>query len=216
MISKSEKANLIRNYYIDLEKLMITYKDNIVNDLNKQLGIQQINNQIIQNNSSEGLLYILKVDDETNKIGTTVQLKKRMTQYNVGRISELPIIYVFKCKDINEVEKCVKQNLSKYRLKKHKNNELFKVDDDFIKDTIIYCNKKTIKMKENKKLLNSTQNKNWLLIIDKKNVDNTELYKPVKKYQRKITSKKPSKISNKIHPKNQKWNTLKRQYANII
>ena len=39
MISKSEKASLIRNYYIDLEKLIITYKDNIVNDLNNQLGV---------------------------------------------------------------------------------------------------------------------------------------------------------------------------------
>lgn len=28
MISKSEKASIIRNYYIELEKLLITYKDN--------------------------------------------------------------------------------------------------------------------------------------------------------------------------------------------
>ena len=28
MISKSEKASIIRNYYIELKKLLITYKDN--------------------------------------------------------------------------------------------------------------------------------------------------------------------------------------------
>ena len=54
MISKSEKASIIRNYYIELEKLLITYKDNIVNDLNNQLGIKTQNNKIIENNDKNG------------------------------------------------------------------------------------------------------------------------------------------------------------------
>ena len=192
MISKCEKANLIRNYYIELEKLIITYKDNIVNDLYNQLGVKQTNKTIIDNNDNEGLVYILKVDDEHNKIGTTRTLKARMKQYNVGRISELPIVYVYRCKNINEVEKCIKFNLETYRVKKNKNNEIFKIDDDFIKDTIIYCNKKTTLVKEDRKLLKA-DNKNWLIIIDKKNIDTSELFKPVKSYQRKKTSKKASK-----------------------
>ena len=197
MISKSEKENIIRNFYIELEKLIITYKDNIVNDLNKQLGIQVSNNKIVEENSTEGLIYILKVNDETYKIGTTVELKKRMTQYNVGRIDQLPIVYVFKCKNIKEVEKCIKDNMTKYRLKNHKNNEIFKVDDEFIKDTVIYCNKKTIKLKENKKLLNSKNITNWLIIIDKKNIDTSQLYKPIKKYQPKVGIKKMSNTLSK-------------------
>ena len=40
MISKCEKASVIRNFYVELEKLLIKYKDNIVNDLNNQLGIK--------------------------------------------------------------------------------------------------------------------------------------------------------------------------------
>jgi len=40
MISKCEKASIIRNFYVELEKLLIKYKDNIVNDLNNQLGIK--------------------------------------------------------------------------------------------------------------------------------------------------------------------------------
>jgi phage anti-repressor protein/predicted GIY-YIG superfamily endonuclease len=198
MISKSEKASIIRNFYIELEKLIITYKDNIVNDLNKQLGIQQDNKEIIKKNDNTGLIYILKVEDKTYKIGTSYQLKKRMKQYNVGRIDELPIVYVFKCDNIKEVEKCIKQNLEDYKLKKHKNNEIFKVDENFIKDTIIYCNKKSIKLKQNKKLFNSDKDTNWLIIIDKKNIDETQLYKPVKKYTKKV-SKKSSKKSIKIN-----------------
>jgi hypothetical protein len=192
MISKSEKASLIRNYYIDLEKLIITYKDNIVNDLNNQLGIQTNNKKIIENNNKTGLIYILKVDDETYKLGNSNDIKKRMKQYNVGRINELPIVFVFKSNNIVSIENCIKKNLSDYRVKKHKNNELFKIDDEFIKKTIIYCNSSNIiKIKENKKLYNSNDNKNWLIIIDKNNTNINELFKEVKKY------KKKSKISKK-------------------
>jgi len=210
MISKCEKANMVRNYYIELEKLIITYKDNIVNDLYNQLGVQQQNKEITEKNNNEGLLYILKIEDDFHKLGTTATLKARMKQYNVGRISELPIVYVYKCNNIKEVEKCVKDNLESYRVKKHKNNEIFKIDDDFIKDTVIYCNKKSIKIKENRKLLKSTDKKNWLIIIDKKNLNIDELFNPVKKYQRKNTSKNNSiKISKKTSKRDYKKNSKK-------
>jgi len=201
MISKSEKASIIRNFYIELEKLIITYKDNIVNDLNRQLGVQDDNKKIIKKNDNDGLLYILKVEDETYKIGSTIHLKKRMAQYNVARIDQLPIVYVFKCKNIKEVEKCVKDNLKEYRIKKNKNNELFKIDDEFIRDTIMYCNKKSIKIKEDKKLLKSKKPDNWLIIIDKKNTDDSHLYKPIKTYQRKTLRKSSKKLSRKTSKK---------------
>lgn len=128
MISKCEKAIMVRNYYIELEKLIIAYKDNIVNDLNNQLGINDANRQIIHKNNGTGTIYVLKVDDEVRKI----DLKKRMKMYNVRKINELPIVYVYRTKNINEVEKCVKKNLDAYRVKKHKNNELFKIDKETI------------------------------------------------------------------------------------
>jgi len=128
MISKCEKAAIIRNYYIELEKLLITYKDNIVNDLNNQLGIKTTNKEIIDKNNKTGLIYVLKVEDEVHKIGSSKDIKKRMKQYNVGRINELPIVFVYKTTDIEEVESCVKNNLKKYRVKKNANNEIFKID----------------------------------------------------------------------------------------
>ena len=193
MISKCEKASIIRNFYIELEKLLIKYKDNIVNDLNNQLGIKTSNKEIIESNNKEGLIYVLKVSDEVKKIGNTTDIKKRMKLYNVGKINELPIVLVYKSKNINELEKCIKKNLSSYRLKKNKNNELFKIDDEFLKETIIYCNKQSIKIKENKKLLNFNSLNNWLIIVDKTETNITNLFnKEIKK-----TSKKTSKKSSK-------------------
>ncbi len=192
MISKSEKASIIRNYYIDLEKLIITYKDNIVNDLNNQLGINAINKKIIDKNNNFGLIYILKIDDESYKIGNSNDIKKRMKQYNVGRINELPIVFVYKTDNIKEVEQCMKNNLKEYRIKKNKNNELFKIDKEFIKETIIYCNKRnSIKLKQNLKLFNRKDNSNWLIIIDKNNTNINELYK------KKASKKKIKKVSKK-------------------
>lgn len=108
-----------------------------------------------------------------------------MKLYNVGKIHELPIVFVFKSKNIDEVEKCIKKNLSSYRVKKNKNNELFKIDDDFIKETIIYCNKTSIKIKENKKNLNLSNNNNWMIIIDKTNTDINLLFKENNKLSKK-------------------------------
>ena len=51
------------------------------------------------------------------KIGKTTDLKARMKQYNVGRISELPIVFVYQTDHIDEIEQCIKENLKKYQLK---------------------------------------------------------------------------------------------------
>jgi len=58
MISKCEKANLIRNYYIELEKILIKHKDDIVESINEQLGIKNDNKKIIEDNKNNGLIYI--------------------------------------------------------------------------------------------------------------------------------------------------------------
>ncbi len=125
-----------------------------------------------------------------------------MKQYKVGKIYELPIVLVYKSKNIEEVEKCVKKNLSAYKVKKNKNNELFKIDDEFIKETIIYCNKTSSKVKENKKLFKSTDSNNWMIIIDKSNSDTNILFKEkvnksTKKTSKKISKKTSKKISKK-------------------
>ena len=87
------------------------------------------------------MLYILKVDNnlsESNegfKIGKSTDLKNRMKQYNVGRISELPIVFVYETNHIDDIENCMKENLKKYQLKN--NTEIFDIDLEFIKDTNI-------------------------------------------------------------------------------
>jgi len=87
-----------------------------------------------------------------------------MKQYNVGRIDELPIVFVYKTEQMDEIEKCLKNNLKQYQ--KKKNTELFKIDLEFIKETIKYCTlKNALLVKQNKKLYTQKDNKNWLIIF---------------------------------------------------
>jgi hypothetical protein len=93
-----------------------------------------------------------------------------MKQYNVGKIFELPIVFIFKIDDIKNVEKCIKENLKKYQYKNK--TEIYKINLEFIKDTVEYCGKKNaLLLKQNLKLLKNKKLSNWLVIIDKKNLN---------------------------------------------
>lgn len=202
MISRSEKASIIRKYYIELEKLLIKYKDNIAESLYNELNIQTNNKKIIEKNKKKALIYILKVDDKLGKgfkIGKSKDLKARMKQYNVARISELPIVFVYQTEHIDDIEDCIKDNLKKYQLKY--NTETFNIDLDFIKETIKYCTlKNALLLKKNNKLFKAKDNKRWLIIIDKENLDvENELYKKIKTYTKKNAL--PAHISKKTSKK---------------
>jgi hypothetical protein len=216
MLSKSEKSSMIRKYYIDIEKLLIKHKDDIMSSLYQQLGIKQSNKKIIEQNKDTALIYILKTENDTNegfKIGNSGDLKKRMKQYNVGRLSELPIVFVYKTDYMEDIEQCMKDNLKKYQLKA--NTEIFDIDLEFIKETIKYCNiKNATLLKKNTKLYNAKDNKRWLIFIDRENTNNTdELYKEIKVYQKKTikkSSKNPAKkIIKKLTKKSSKKTSKK-------
>ena len=70
------------------------------------------------------------------KIGSTTDLEERMRQYNVGRVNELPIVFVYLTDQVDDLELCIKQNLKSYQIKY--NTETFEIDVSFIKDTIKY------------------------------------------------------------------------------
>ena len=146
------------------------------------------NKKIINENNKKALIYILKVDDKIDKglkIGKTKDLKKRMRQYNVGRISELPIVFIYQTEYIDEIENCMKENLKRYQLKH--NTEMFDIDLDFVKDTITYCTKKNaLLIKKNNKLFRAKDNKRWLIFIDRENIDIEDLIK-IKKISNKLS-----------------------------
>ena len=131
------------------------------------------------------------------KIGGTEDLKNRMKQYNVGRINELPIVFVYLTDQVTELESCIKQNLKAYQIK-HK-TETYQIDIKFIKETIKYCsNKNALLLKKNNKLLNKKDDRKFLIIIDKENIDQIDdLLKGIKNIEKKSkTASKKAESKN--------------------
>jgi phage anti-repressor protein len=135
MMSESEKANLIRTYYIDLEKLIIKYKEEIVNDLDKQMNIKNNSNEMFEND--KGLIYILKVKDGLYKLKYISENKNKTKKY------KLPIVFIFKIDyDIEGHIDLIKKELKKYRYKNK--TRTYKIDLELIKRNIKYsCNIKS-------------------------------------------------------------------------
>lgn len=135
MMSESKKANLIRTYHIDLEKLIVKYKEEIVNDLDKQMNIKQNSNkELFENDPQEddkGLIYILKVRDGIYKLKYISEKKNKTKKY------KLPIVFIFKIENYIEahIDK-IKKNLNKYIYKNK--TRTYKIDLELLKGKIKY------------------------------------------------------------------------------
>jgi len=135
MMSESKKANLIRTYHIDLEKLIVKYKEEIVNDLDKQMNIKQNSNkELFENDPQEddkGLIYILKVRDGIYKLKYISEKKNKTKKY------KLPIVFIFKIENYIEAHiDEIKKNLNKYIYKNK--TRTYKIDLELLKGKIKY------------------------------------------------------------------------------
>ena len=85
MRSKTKKANKVRQYYIDLEKLIDQYKDLIINQQTKKIEILEndLRKDILPN---DGYCYIYLEKDEMNeeyyRLGQSGNLQKRFHNHN--------------------------------------------------------------------------------------------------------------------------------------
>jgi len=207
MISRSEKAKQIREYYIEIEKHLFKYREEIIQSLHDKIGIKYSNKKIINEHKKEHIIYVLKVDKTSDiyKIGKTYDIKQRFANYKVGNINEYEIVYVFKTKPeiLTEIENCIKVNLNSNTYNTS-SDEIIKLDLDRIIETINFCSKKetrTLYAKNNEEYTN--KNMAWFMFIDKSD-DNEDvfdqlknrLFNQLKKNIRK-SSKKPSKRQSK-------------------
>jgi hypothetical protein len=129
MMSESKKANLIQTYHADLEKLIVKYKEEIVNDLDKQMNIKNSSNEMFEN--EKGLIYILKVRDGLYKLKYISEKKNKTKKY------KLPIVFIFKINyDIEGHIDEIKKNLNEYRYKNK--TRTYKIDLELLKRNIKY------------------------------------------------------------------------------
>ncbi len=183
MISQTENAKKVRKYYIIVEELLRDHFEQIINELNKELGLIKKNikkpMEIIG-----GHIYILKAMNTTQKnmfkLGNTNDMKKRLRVYNSGNANNIEPLFVMKVDNINIVEGCIKNLAREYQYKKNK--EVYNIDFDFLKKLCIKC-KNFINQLEKEFIKNKKHTKTKLKMIknNKNNKNNTSYYMIVDK-----------------------------------
>lgn len=129
MMSKSKKANSVRDYFIILRKLIYYYKNNI-------------HKMIIKNvlDGSNKCIYIIMVNKNKNifKIGKTEKnFRERMRQYVTGSDLHPDIKFILLVDDPKHVEDCVKTILSKNHYRG--TQEIYKISLHNLKNVIFKC-----------------------------------------------------------------------------
>lgn len=164
MMSKTEKAEEVRTYFIEIEKLMNKYKNYIIEGLNKRIQILE-NNQKTIIKPNNGVIYILKTNYDIidlYKIGKTKKFKERIRTHNSSHIDNVDIVHIYETDYIDEVEKCLKNILSTKQYKKRK--EFYEIDLDTLKELIKNCDKLSLKVRKSNKHIK--QNGGYYIMLD--------------------------------------------------
>lgn len=165
MISQTAKAKEVRKYFIEMEKLVKRYFENIKEHMYKKIGILETNLKP-KTKIVGGVVYILKALN-TNatlyKLGKTKGLKYRLNTYNSGNANDIEPLFILPVNDIDSVETCVKKSCKKHQYRKYK--EVYEIDINVLKEVMTDCNDFVNKMafklsdKNEKKTFNVTLNR---------------------------------------------------------
>ncbi len=150
MLSKTQKAEEVRTYFIEIEKFVNKYKNYIIEALNKKIDILE-NNQKPISDTKSGIIYILKTDKniiDLYKIGKTKKFKERIRTHNSSHIDNVDIVHIYETNYINEVEKCLKNILTTKQYRKRK--EFYQIDLDVLKELIKTCDNMSLKVRKSK------------------------------------------------------------------
>jgi phage anti-repressor protein len=181
LLSKTKKAEEVRTYYIELEKLLNNYKDYVIEGLKKTVKILENNQKEIPKTSKgdiqrifnakdiarlsssqalqkSGVIYILKSPKDIDGIyrfGKTENFKNRLTNYNSSNSDKMEIVMIYETKDIEKIEACVITQIKELRYKKRK--DFYQININLLKKIISECESLTLKYK---KRINKNKNNN--------------------------------------------------------
>ena len=147
LLSKTLKAEEVRTYFLELEKLIGNYKNYIIEGLKKTIEILE-NNQKEVSSNIKGTVYViksLKDIDGIYRFGQTADFKKRLSNYNSSNSDKMEVVYIFETKDSKKIQDCVIAQIKEKRYKKRK--DFYEIDINIIKSMINDCSEMTQKYK---------------------------------------------------------------------
>ena len=148
LLSKTNKAEEVRTYFLELEKIIGHYKNYIIDGLKKTI-------QILENNTKEisqkikGTVYIIRSIKDINGIyrfGQTEDFNKRLANYNSANSDKMEVMYIYETKDSKKIQDCVIAQIKPLRYKKRK--DFYEIDINVLKKIINDCTELTQKYKK--------------------------------------------------------------------
>lgn len=139
MISQTAKAKEVRKYFIEMEKIVKRYYENIQQDIHKEFGLVKAN-QKPKVCPHGGILYIIKANTTTDtlyKIGKTKNLCNRLKTYNSSNANDIEPLFIIPVKDIDSAENCVKSLIKQFQYRKYK--EVYEININVLKKLMEQC-----------------------------------------------------------------------------
>jgi len=151
MNGDSKESETIRLYFVKLREFIVN---------NQYLIFQAMENKnYLKNYSGFETIYFFAIDERKKnifKIGKTIDIVKRLRNYNVGRIKEVELKYLAVVKNSLLIENCMKLKLKINQV--YPNREIYKVDPQKLKKIIDECYCKNVSKKENMQLYRELSN----------------------------------------------------------
>jgi phage anti-repressor protein len=167
MRSQTKKSEKIREYYLELEKLLDKYKDYIIQGISDK-NTALLNNQKPKVYPNRGVIYVIQTADEVTlyKIGKSTSFKNRIRNYNADKADDIRPVLIYEADNTDIVEKCLKANMKEFQYRKYK--EVYQVNVEIIKKILKECDCSTERItliKRNKPL--KQDGGNMFVMIDK-------------------------------------------------
>lgn len=144
MRSKGKKAEEVRTYFIQIESLVLKYKDHMMAGMIqeiKRLERNQGGSKAKTASNRKGYIYVIRASehkDSVFKIGRTINLPRRLREHQSALADDLEVVYTYQTDDVEEVEGCIKASIRRKRFRKYK--EVYQIDIDVLKSVIEGCN----------------------------------------------------------------------------
>ena len=145
LLSRTTKAEEVRTYFIELEKLISNYKNYIIEGLQKTISILENNQKEIPPNI-KGVVYVLRSPKDIDGIyrfGQTEDFKKRLANYNSANSDKMEVVYIFETKNSKNIQDCIIAQIKQHRYKKRK--DFYEIDINLLKNIMKDCTDMTKK-----------------------------------------------------------------------
>ena len=182
MLSRTEKAEDVRSYFLDLEKHIDKYKNYIMEGLTRKVEMYEKELKPQPKAPEKGLIYVLKmnnVTDDIYRIGKTTNFKNRISVHQTSNPIKIETVFMYETDMINEVEKCLRMMLegTNYR----KNKDFYEIDLNIIKQLIEECECMKLNVKLNGKNIKNEKCRYFIKIWKNNDSKTTKIKKSSEK-----------------------------------